>query len=100
MAEQPVSRGPDGLTVHVRVQPRASRDAITGVQDGRLRLRLTAPPVDGAANVACQKFLAGLLGVPRSAVRLTSGQKAREKTFHVAGDSASLEARLAPYLGS
>lgn len=102
MAE-PVEPGPvtpvsDGLVLHVRVQPRASRDEIAGIQDGRLRVRLTAPPVDGAANEACQKFLAGLLGVPKTSVRLTAGQKAREKTFSVCGDPATLAARLAPYL--
>ncbi len=95
----PFTRTPDGLTIHVRVQPRASRDEITGTQDGRLRVRLTAPPVDGAANEACQKFLAGLLGVPKSAVRQTAGHKAREKTFQVQGDPDALTARLAPYLG-
>lgn len=88
----------DGLVLNVRIQPRASRDEITGVQDGRIRLRLTAPPVEGAANEACQKFLAGILGVPKSAVRLTAGQKAREKTFHVRGDPPSLAERLAPFL--
>lgn len=90
----------DGLVLHVRVQPRASRDEITGIQDGRIRLRLTAPPVEGAANEACQKFLAEILGVPKSAVRLTAGQKAREKTFHVQGDPRTLAERLAPFLRS
>ena len=96
--KSPVQDLPSGLAIHVRVQPRASRDEISGIQDGRIRLRLTAPPVDGAANEACRVFLAGLLGVPKSAVRLASGDKARAKTFHVRGEPAALRSRLAPYL--
>ncbi len=88
---------PGGLVVHVRVQPRASRNEITGIQDGRLRLRITAPPVEGAANEACRKLLAEVLGLPRSAIRLIAGQKAREKSFEISGDSDALKARLATF---
>ncbi|MFN3429829.1 MAG: DUF167 domain-containing protein [Candidatus Sericytochromatia bacterium] len=80
----------DGLTVHVRVQPRASRNQLDGVVGDRLRLRLTAPPVEGEANQACVIFLAGLFGVPKSQVTLVAGQKAREKSLHVLGDASKL----------
>jgi uncharacterized protein (TIGR00251 family) len=88
----------DSIQLDVRVQPRASKTEIAGVQDGRLKIRLSAPPVDGAANTACRDFLAELLGVSKSAVSLTSGEKAREKSFRIKGDPAVLRARLAPYL--
>jgi uncharacterized protein (TIGR00251 family) len=85
---------PDGLVLHVRVQPRASRNQLDGVVGERLRLRLTAPPVEGEANKACIEFLAGLFGVPKSHVSLVAGQKAREKSLHVQGDAARLLAIL------
>ncbi|MNS25961.1 hypothetical protein D3C72_578670 [compost metagenome] len=85
---------PDGLVVHVRVQPRASRSQLDGVVGDRLRLRLTAPPVEGEANKACIEFLAGLFGVPKSHVTLVAGQKAREKSLLVQGDAVKLLAVL------
>lgn len=97
---QHFERRPDGLRLHVRVQPRASRDELTGLQDGYLRVRLTAPPVEGAANEACRAFLARLLGVPKGVVRQVAGEKAREKAFDVAGDPAVLEERLLAALPS
>ncbi len=75
----------DGVTFRVRVQPRASRNQLAGVMDGALRVRLTAPPVEGEANEACLKFLAGLLGVPGKSVQLVSGQAGRNKTVRVLG---------------
>ena len=84
----------DGLVVRVRVQPRGSRDALEGRVGGRLRVRLTAPPVDNAANEACRSLFAKLLEVPRRAVELTSGHKSRDKTLHIVGDAGALAARL------
>jgi uncharacterized protein len=71
--------------LRVRVQPRASRNEVIGWREGVLHVRLTAPPVEGAANAACRDFLAEWLGVKRSQVELVSGEKAREKRFRVAG---------------
>ena len=84
----------DGLTVFVRVQPRASRNQLEGVVENRLRIRLTAPPLEGEANKACAAYLAEVLGVPKSRVSLVAGQKAREKALHVAGDARQLAERL------
>lgn len=67
----------------VRVTPRASKTEILGVAEGRLRIRLQAPPVDGAANKALAGFLAGLLKVPASAVTVDRGQSGREKMVRV-----------------
>ena len=79
----------------VRVQPRASRNEATRDAEGVLHVRLTAPPVEGAANAACRDFVAELLGVPRRDVTLISGQKSRTKRFRIAGLTvADLEARM------
>ena len=80
-----LTEGPDGLTFSIRVQPRAAKNEITGEHDGALRLRLTAPPVEGAANKLCQSLLADWLGVPRSQVTIIAGEKSRNKVVRVAG---------------
>jgi uncharacterized protein len=84
-----------GLTLRVRVQPRASRDAFSGERDGALVVRLTAPPVEGAANEALARFLGKALGVAPSAVRVVSGATGRNKVVSVAGvDAATARERL------
>ncbi len=85
----------------VRVQPRASRNELTGWRDGVLSIRLTAPPVDGSANRACREFLAAALGVRRADLELVSGEKSRDKRFRITGMSAEqlaavLRQRLKP----
>jgi uncharacterized protein (TIGR00251 family) len=80
------------VTFAVRVQPRASRSALAGVANGALKVRLTAPPVEGAANEALVRLLADALGVARSAVEIASGQASREKLIRVHGVTAA-EAR-------
>lgn len=72
----------------MRVQPRASRNEITGVYGTALKIRLQAPPVDGAANDALVSYLADLLGVSRRSVRIVFGESSRNKTVEVAGVSA------------
>jgi uncharacterized protein (TIGR00251 family) len=89
--------GPEGVTLRVRVQPRASRDAIGGEREGALLVRLCAPPVEGAANEALVRFLGKALGVAPSAVRVAAGARGRNKVLRVAGlDAAAVRARLAP----
>ena len=79
----------------MRVQPRASRDALAGERAGALVVRLTAPPVEGAANEALARFLGKALGVPPSAVRIVAGATGRNKVVAVAGlDAAAALARL------
>lgn len=88
---------PDGLTLRVRVQPRASREGLGGEREGALVVRLAAPPVEGAANEALTRLLGRTLGVPPSAVRVVSGASRRSKVVGVAGLSAAeAMARLAP----
>ena len=77
------------------VQPRASRNAVAGLQAGALKLQLTAPPVAGAANEACLRFLADLLGVRRSRLAIVKGDKGRQKLIRIADASIdTLRARL------
>ena len=69
----------------VRVQPRSSRTEVAGVHAGALKVRLHAPPVDGAANEALVAFLAEALGVPRRQVRIVAGASSRAKVVEVEG---------------
>jgi len=69
----------DGIVVNVLVQPRASRNQVAGLHGEALKLRLTAPPVEGAANKMCLAFLADLLGVPKSSLEIVAGHSSRSK---------------------
>ncbi|MBX7258625.1 MAG: DUF167 domain-containing protein [Candidatus Hydrogenedentes bacterium] len=74
-------RGND-VWVHVRVQPKASRNSIH-LAESRIRVALTAPPVDGAANDALVAFLAKTFGLPRRSVALVQGEKSRDKIVRI-----------------
>jgi uncharacterized protein (TIGR00251 family) len=78
----------DGVVLRVRVQPKASREAISGSVDA-LKVALMAPPVDGEANAALIALIAKRFHLPKSALRLISGEKSREKTVFVPGKTAS-----------
>ena len=71
--------------IRVRLTPRAARDEVAGWQDGVLRVRVTAPPVEGRANAALERLLAGALGLPKTAVRVVGGAQSRDKTVAVKG---------------
>lgn len=71
------------LLLAVRLQPRASRDEIVGPHGDTLKVRITAPPVDGQANAHLIKFLADAFGVPRGQVTLVSGDTARSKQLRI-----------------
>lgn len=73
----------DTLVLRVRIQPRSSRDEVAGVHDQRLKIRITAPPVDGAANQHLVGLLAREFRVPKTAVELLSGETGREKRLAV-----------------
>ena len=74
-----------GVEIDVRVIPRAGKSAIAGERDGRMLIRVAAPPVEGAANDAVIELLAKLLDCPRRAVRIVSGEKSRSKRLAVDG---------------
>jgi len=75
----------EGVLFHVHVQPRASRNEICGVLGDEIKLRLTAPPIEDAANKLCIEFLASKLRVGKSRVVITAGAKSRHKTIKVSG---------------
>jgi len=90
-----VSEDEAGVTIAVQVVPRASRNQVAGVQGDQLKVRVTAPPVEGAANEALLGFLAAALGVRRRDLQLVAGERARRKLVRVRGlDAATVEARL------
>jgi uncharacterized protein (TIGR00251 family) len=84
----------------VRVQPRASRSGVIGGHGDALKVRLAAPPVDGAANDALVVLLAEELGVPRRSVRIVSGTASRSKTVEVDGIESGLVEQLAARTGT
>lgn len=73
----------DELLLYLRIQPRAARDEIVGPHGDRLKVRITAPPVEGKANAHLLKFLAKRFGVPRSRVVLLGGEAGRDKRVGV-----------------
>ena len=93
-----VSDHPQGAVLRLRVVPRAPRDGIDGPHGDALKLRLTAPPVEGEANAALVRLLSRLLEVPRSSLHLLAGSTGRQKLLQVAGCGAAVvRARLAPH---
>lgn len=72
---------PEGVLLFVKVQPRSSQNEIGEVLGNELKIKITAPPVDSAANQALLRFLAERLDCPRNAIRLLRGQTARHKTL-------------------
>ncbi len=85
MNDWSITEANGSVTFAVRVMPRSSRNQIVGVEGGALKIKLTAPPVEGAANAALIEFIAEWLGVRRSAVSIVSGDKARNKLVRVNG---------------
>jgi uncharacterized protein YggU (UPF0235/DUF167 family) len=83
-----------GVSMAVRVTPRASKTLVGPVKDGRLLVRVTAPPVDSAANDAALRAIAEALGVSRGAVQIATGLASRNKNVHVAGLTAAAVARV------
>ncbi len=87
-AGRPRDKTAGAVTLAVRIQPRASKNEIVLREGGGLKIRLTAPPVDGAANDALIRFLADTLSVPRSQVELISGHTSRDKIVRISGMAA------------
>ena len=75
----------DSIVLSLVIQPRASHNEVCGLQGQELKIRLTSPPVDGAANKLCREFLAGLFDVPKSAVTIISGETSRHKRVRITG---------------
>ena len=80
---------PAGAVLNLRIIPRAHKNAIQGEQGDALKIRLCAPPVDGAANAALLDFLAETFSLPRARVQLLSGQTSRSKRVLLSGCSSA-----------
>jgi hypothetical protein len=96
MEQSPLQQDNDGVILLVKVVPRSSKNAVAGVSDGALKINLTAPPVDGAANQNLIEVLAKLCHLRKSAVIILSGQTSRLKRVRLTG--AKLE-EVRPLLG-
>lgn len=74
-----------GVILDVKVNPRSSKNAISGFADGVLKIKITAPPVEGAANKACIRFLAKTFNISPSSVSVIKGEKNRQKKILIQG---------------
>ena len=100
---KPYAVADGGVRLAVRLTPRASRDGVDGIAqdaEGRpiLKLRLVAPPVEGAANEALIAFLAKTLSLRKADIIIRSGKTSRLKILHLAGDSAEILRKLDSWL--
>ncbi len=87
------------LLLHLRIQPRATPEGVAGLHGDRLKLRVSSPPVEGAANERVVALLAQLLRCPRSRLSIERGERGRDKDVRVAGGAAQrpeIVARLCP----
>jgi hypothetical protein len=85
----PINDHPLGTTFAVRVHPGAARTAITGTVGDALKLTLSAPPLDGRANIALAEFFSEIFSAPRGAVQVLAGTKSRNKVIRIAGRTAA-----------
>ena len=69
----------EGLVFKIFVQPKSSKNMIAGIREDAVKIKIQAPPVDGAANKMCIKFISKILGIPKSKIKIKSGQSARTK---------------------
>ena len=80
-----INQHEEGIHFSVAILPRASKNEISGVMNGALKIRLTSPPVEGAANKACIKFLAKRLGISASRIDIVGGLTSKNKIIRVEG---------------
>jgi uncharacterized protein (TIGR00251 family) len=80
-----ITESSEGVTMRLHLQPRSSRTEICGIQGDELKVRVTAPPVEDAANRLCIEFFAKLFKLPKSAVSIMSGHKSRHKRLLISG---------------
>jgi len=75
----------DGIVLQVHVVPRSAKSEFAGVQGDALKLKITAPPVEGQANAECIRFLSDALGIKKKQVKILGGHKSRKKTVAIEG---------------
>lgn len=79
----PIEKKPDGIVLNIYVQPKSSKNEISGIHNNALKIRITAPPSDNKANQMCLKFLAKQLNLPKSNLELISGKTGRNKQIFI-----------------
>lgn len=94
MIKRWLERAPNGITLHLYVQPGASSNGFVGLHGERLKLKIRAQAVDDAANTAVCAYLAQFFAVSKSCVTLQKGNRSREKVLFVAGDPTTLSEKL------
>ena len=82
------------VRIAVHVQPRASKTELAGLHDGCIKIRLAAPPVDGAANAALTAFIAARIGIAKSRVRIVNGSGGRRKIVEIDAPKEAVEAAM------
>jgi uncharacterized protein len=94
-----IRKNAEGTTVEVYVQPRASKNEVCGIHEGILKVRLTAPPVEGEANRECLKFLAKVFEISKSQLEIVQGHKSRRKTVLLRGVAPEFAESILKQLG-
>ena len=84
-----IRRNPKGIIFKIFVQPKSSKNVVVGLHGDALKIKLTAPPVDNAANKICIKFLAKALGVSKSSLEIVSGHSSRSKQILLRSEGAN-----------
>lgn len=79
----------EAISIAIKVAPRASRSEVVGMHDGALKIRIAAPPVDGAANAEMIKILAKFFGVAKSDISIVSGETSKNKRIKIENLSVS-----------
>lgn len=81
----PVRESKNGVTFHIHVIPRSAKCGIVGIQGDALKIKITAPPVEGQANLECIRFLSDALSVKKNQVTIIGGHKSKTKTVAIEG---------------
>jgi uncharacterized protein len=79
-----------GIEIRLHIQPRARKSGIVGIHNKALKVKISAPPVDDAANRAIIDYFSGLLGLPKSNIKIASGLKSKEKALQIKGISLQI----------
>lgn len=89
-----ITHSETGISFEIKVHTRSSRNAIAGIHDNMLKIKLTAAPVDGKANAALVAFLSKSLGISKSAVTILRGETSSQKLIHIADCTPSIEQKI------
>jgi len=81
-----ITRLSNGIRFNLRVVPKSSKNILTVMDEGVVKLKINAPPIDGKANLACIKFLSDVFNVSKSQISIVSGDKSKTKVIEVLGE--------------